>query len=452
MAKSPTALIKQGGKYGDLKRRLWFLLLALVVFRIGTHIPTPGIDPEQLTQLFRQQSGGVLGLFNLFSGGALSRFSVLALGIMPYISASIIMQLMTVIVPQLEAIKKEGEAGRRKITQYTRWFTLVLATFQAFGISVALESQPGLVIEPGTMFRFTAAVSLVTGTMFLMWLGEQIPERGLGNGISILIFAGIVSGLPGAMAGMGELVRTGSMSPFVALIIVALVILVTAFVVFVERGQRRITINYAKRQVGNRVYGGQSSYLPLKLNMSGVIPPIFASSLLLFPATLASFAGTGAGEDGTAGAFKTFMQNLSAALGYGQPLHMALYAALIIFFCFFYTGLVFNSRETADNLKKAGAFIPGIRPGQQTGEYIDKVLSRLTLWGAIYVTAVCLLPEILISWGNVPFYFGGTSLLIIVVVVMDFIAQLRAHMMSHQYEGLIKKANLRGAGRPGQLR
>ncbi|MFN9774944.1 MAG: preprotein translocase subunit SecY, partial [Burkholderiales bacterium] len=392
MAKTPTALIKQGGKYGDLKRRLWFLLLALVVFRIGTHIPTPGIDPEQLTQLFRQQSGGVLGLFNLFSGGALSRFSVLALGIMPYISASIIMQLLTVIVPQLEAIKKEGEAGRRKITQYTRWFTLVLATFQAFGISVALESQPGLVIEPGMMFRFTAAVSLVTGTMFLMWLGEQITERGLGNGISILIFAGIVSGLPGAMAGMGELVRTGSMSPFVALIIVALVVLVTAFVVFVERGQRRITINYAKRQVGNRVYGGQSSYLPLKLNMSGVIPPIFASSIILFPATAAQWFTSGDSES----VVVRFIKDLAATLSPGQPVYIALYAVAIVFFCFFYTALVFNSRETADNLKKSGAFVPGIRPGEQTAKYVDKILMRLTLAGAIYITAVCLLPEFLV--------------------------------------------------------
>ncbi|MCA3180078.1 MAG: preprotein translocase subunit SecY [Burkholderiaceae bacterium] len=444
MAKSPTALIKQGGKYGDLKRRLWFLLLALVVFRIGTHIPTPGIDPEQLTQLFRQQSGGVLGLFNLFSGGALSRFSVLALGIMPYISASIIMQLMTVIVPQLEAIKKEGEAGRRKITQYTRWFTLVLATFQAFGISVALESQPGLVIEPGTMFRFTAAVSLVTGTMFLMWLGEQITERGLGNGISILIFAGIVSGLPGAMAGMGELVRTGSMSPFVALIIVALVILVTAFVVFVERGQRRITINYAKRQVGNRVYGGQSSYLPLKLNMSGVIPPIFASSIILFPATAAQWFTSGDSESGVV----RFIKDLAATLAPGQPVYITLYAVAIVFFCFFYTALVFNSRETADNLKKSGAFVPGIRPGEQTAKYVDKILMRLTLAGAIYITAVCLLPEFLVLRWNVPFYFGGTSLLIIVVVTMDFMAQVQAYLMSHQYESLLKKTNFKGMGTP----
>jgi preprotein translocase subunit SecY len=444
LAKTPTALIKQGGKYGDLKRRLGFLLLALIVFRIGTHIPVPGIDPEQLTQLFKQQSGGMLGLFNLFSGGALSRFSVLALGIMPYISASIIMQLLTVVVPQLEAIKKEGEAGRRKITQYTRWFTLVLASFQAFGISMALESQPGLVLDPGLMFRFTAAVSLVTGTMFLMWLGEQITERGLGNGISILIFAGIAAGLPSAIGGMFELVRNGSMSPFVALIIVAAVVLVTAFVVFVERGQRRITINYAKRQVGNRVYGGQSSYLPLKLNMSGVIPPIFASSIILFPATAATWFTAGDSEN----PMVRFIKDVAATLSPGQPVYTALYAVAIIFFCFFYTALVFNSRETADNLKKSGAFVPGIRPGEQTAKYVDKILMRLTAAGAVYITLVCLVPEFLVLRWNVPFYFGGTSLLIIVVVTMDFMAQVQAYLMSHQYESLLKKTNFKGMGTP----
>jgi len=444
LAKTPTALIKQGGKYGDLKRRLGFLLLALIVFRIGTHIPVPGIDPEQLTLLFKQQSGGMLGLFNLFSGGALSRFSVLALGIMPYISASIIMQLLTVVLPQLEAIKKEGEAGRRKITQYTRWFTLVLASFQAFGISMALESQPGLVLDPGLMFRFTAAVSLVTGTMFLMWLGEQITERGLGNGISILIFAGIAAGLPSAIGGMFELVRNGSMSPFVALIIVAAVVLVTAFVVFVERGQRRITINYAKRQVGNRVYGGQSSYLPLKLNMSGVIPPIFASSIILFPATAATWFTAGDSENPVV----RFIKDLAATLSPGQPVYTALYAVAIIFFCFFYTALVFNSRETADNLKKSGAFVPGIRPGEQTAKYVDKILMRLTAAGAVYITLVCLVPEFLVLRWNVPFYFGGTSLLIIVVVTMDFMAQVQAYLMSHQYESLLKKTNFKGMGTP----
>jgi preprotein translocase subunit SecY len=445
LANNPTALIKAGGKYGDLKRRLLFLLFALVVFRLGTHIPVPGIDPDQLAQLFGGQRGSVLGLFNLFSGGALERFSVFALGIMPYISASIIMQLMTVIVPQLEAIKKEGEAGRRKITQYTRWFTLVLATFQAIGISIALESQPGLVIDPGLMFRLTSAVSLVTGTMFLMWLGEQVTERGLGNGISIIIFAGIVAGLPSAIGGMGELVRTGAMGPLVALIIVALVVAVTAFVVFVERGQRRITINYAKRQVGNRIYGGQSSYLPLKLNMSGVIPPIFASSIILFPATLAQWFTTG--EPGGSTAVR-WVREIAAMLSPGQPVYIAFYAGAIIFFCFFYTALVFNSRETADNLKKSGAFVPGIRPGDQTAKYVDKILMRLTLAGAIYITAVCLLPEFLVLRWNVPFYFGGTSLLIIVVVTMDFMAQVQAYLMSHQYESLLKKTNFKGLGTP----
>jgi len=444
LATSPTALIKQGGKYGDLKRRLWFLLLALVVYRIGAHVPVPGIDPDQLAQLFKSQQGGVLGLFNLFSGGALSRFTVFALGIMPYISASIIFQLLTVVVPQLEAIKKEGEAGRRKITQYTRWATLALASFQAVGISVALEAQPGLVIDPGLMFRFTAAVSLVTGTMFLMWLGEQITERGLGNGISIIIFAGIAAGLPSAIGGMGELVRTGSMSPLVALVIVALVILVTAFVVFVERGQRRITINYAKRQVGNRVYGGQSSYLPLKLNMSGVIPPIFASSIILFPATIAQWFTSGDSDNPVV----RIIKDLAATLSPGQPVYIALYAAAIVFFCFFYTALVFNSRETADNLKKSGAFVPGIRPGEQTARYVDKILMRLTLAGAVYITLVCLLPEFLVLRWNVPFYFGGTSLLIIVVVTMDFMSQVQAYLMSHQYESLLKKTNFKGMGTP----
>ena len=438
---SPAARIKQSGKYGDLKRRLIFLLLALVVYRIGAHIPVPGIDPNALSDLFKQQSGGVLGLFNLFSGGALSRFTVFALGIMPYISASIIMQLLTVVVPSLEAIKKEGEAGRRKITQYTRWFTLVLATFQAFGISIALEAQPGLVIDPGLMFQFTAAVSLVTGTMFLMWLGEQITERGLGNGISILIFAGIVAGLPSAIGGLFELVRTGSMSIIASLIIIALVIFVTFAVVFVERGQRKILVNYAKRQVGNKVYGGQSSHLPLKLNMSGVIPPIFASSIILLPATAVGWIATGSGE----GWFTRFLKDASALLQPGQPIYVMLYAAMIVFFCFFYTALVFNSRETADNLKKSGAFIPGIRPGDQTAKHIDRILGRLTLAGAIYITLVCLLPEFLVLKYNVPFYFGGTSLLIIVVVTMDFWAQVQSYVMSQQYESLLKKANFKAS-------
>ncbi len=441
MASTPAALVK-AGKFSDLKRRLIFLLLALVVYRIGAHIPVPGINPDQLAQLFSGQQGGILGMFNMFSGGALSRFTVFALGIMPYISASIIMQLLTVVVPQLEAIKKEGESGRRQITKYTRWFTVGLATFQALGISVALESQPGLVIEPGMQFRFVCVVSLVTGTMFLMWLGEQITERGLGNGISIIIYGGIAAGLPNAIAGMGELVRTGAMSAIVALIIIVLVALVTAAVVFVERGQRKITVNYAKRQVGNRVYGGQTSHLPLKLNMSGVIPPIFASSIILFPATLAQWFTSG---DVSNPAVR-FMKDVAATLSPGQPVYILLYAAAIVFFCFFYTALVFNSRETAENLKKSGAFVPGIRPGEQTARYIDRILMRLTLAGAIYITLVCLLPEFLVLKWNVPFYFGGTSLLIIVVVTMDFMSQVQAYVMSHQYESLLKKAGAKGMG------
>ncbi len=426
-------------RFADLRKRLIFLALALVVYRIGAHIPVPGIDPEQLAQLFKSQAGGILGLFNMFSGGALSRFTVFALGIMPYISASIIMQLMTVVVPTFEALKKEGEAGRRKITQYTRYATVFLAIFQAIGISVALESQPGLVIDPGMMFRFVTVTSLVTGTMFLMWLGEQITERGLGNGISIIIFAGIAAGLPSALGGLFELVRTGSMSALALLVIVFLVVLVTAFVCFVERGQRKILVNYAKRQVGNKVYAGQTSHLPLKLNMSGVIPPIFASSIILFPATLSSWFSS---SDSNA----SFLSDIAASLSPGQPLYIALYAAAIIFFCFFYTALVFNSKETADNLKKSGALIPGIRPGDQTAKFIDKILMRLTLVGAIYITLVCLLPEFMVLKWNVPFYFGGTSLLIIVVVTMDFMAQVQAYMMSQQYDSLLKKSNFKGGG------
>jgi len=428
------------GKLGDLKRRLWFLLGALVVYRIGTYIPVPGIDPNELSRLFQQGKGGILDMFNMFSGGALSRFSIFALGIMPYISASIIMQLLTVVQPQLEALKKEGEAGRRKITQYTRYATVVLSAFQALGISVALESQPGLVLDAGLAFRFTTVITLMTGTLFLMWLGEQITERGIGNGISMIIFAGIVAGLPSALAGSIELVRTNSISPFAALIIFALVVGVTAFVVFVEKGQRRILVNYAKRQVGNRLYGGQSSFLPLKLNMSGVIPPIFASSIILFPATLASWFGSNENM--------TWLKDVAAAMSPGQALYIILYASAIIFFCFFYTALVFNSKETADNLKKSGAFVPGIRPGEQTGRYIDRIITRLTLVGAIYITLVCLLPEFLNTQYNVPFYFGGTSLLITVVVTMDFMAQLQAYLMSHQYESLLKKANFKGSGFP----
>jgi preprotein translocase subunit SecY len=434
VATGSTSLAKTG-KFGDLRRRLVFLLLALVVYRIGAHIPVPGIDPAQLEQLFQGQQGGILSLFNMFSGGALSRFTVFALGIMPYISASIIMQLMTYVVPTFEQLKKEGEAGRRKITQYTRYGTLALAIFQAMGIALALEGSPGLVIDPGMGFRLTAVVSLVAGTMFLMWLGEQITERGLGNGISILIFAGIAAGLPSAIGGLLELVRTGAMNILVSIFIIALVILVTYFVVFVERGQRKILVNYARRQVGNKVYGGQSSHLPLKLNMAGVIPPIFASSIILLPTTVVSWVSTG---DST-----RWLRDIASALSPGQPIYVALYAAAIIFFCFFYTALVFNSRETADNLKKSGAFIPGIRPGDQTARYIDKILLRLTLAGAVYITAVCLLPEFLILKYNVPFYFGGTSLLIIVVVTMDFMAQVQNYMMSQQYESLLKKASFK---------
>ena len=423
-------------KMGDLKRRLWFLLGALIVYRIGAHIPVPGIDPATLEQLFRSQQGGILGMFNMFSGGALSRFTVFALGIMPYISASIIMQLLTVVSPQLEAMKKEGEAGRRKITQYTRYGTVVLALFQALGISIALESQPGLVVEPGLMFRITAVMTLVAGTMFLMWLGEQITERGIGNGISVIIFAGIAAGLPHAVGGTLELARTGAFSIPLVLMLFIGALLVTALVVFMERGQRKILVNYAKRQVGNKVYGGQSSHLPLKINMAGVIPPIFASSIILFPATLAGWFGSNESM--------SWLKDIGSALSPGQPVYVILYATAIIFFCFFYTALVFNPRETADNLKKSGAFVPGIRPGDQTARYIDKIMTRLTLVGAIYITLVCLLPEFLIVNWNVPFYFGGTSLLIIVVVTMDFMAQVQAYIMTHQYESLLKKANFKG--------
>jgi preprotein translocase subunit SecY len=436
LATSANQLAKSG-KYGDLRRRLVFLLLALVVYRLGAHIPVPGIDPNQLQQLFKGQQGGILNLFNMFSGGALQRFTVFALGIMPYISASIIMQLMTYVVPTLESLKKEGEAGRRKITQYTRYGTLGLALFQSLGIALALEGTSGLVLHPGFGFRMTTVVSLTAGTMFLMWLGEQITERGLGNGISILIFGGIAAGLPGAIGGLFELIRTGAMSIIAAILIIAVMIFVTFAVVFVERGQRKILVNYAKRQVGNKVYGGQSSHLPLKLNMSGVIPPIFASSIILLPATVVGWFATGEGM--------RWLKDISSALSPGQPIYVLLYAAMIIFFCFFYTALVFNSRETADNLKKSGAFIPGIRPGEQTARHIDKILSRLTLAGAAYITAVCLLPEFLVLKYNVPFYFGGTSLLIIVVVTMDFWSQVQSYVMSQQYESLLKKANFKAS-------
>ncbi|KQV79540.1 preprotein translocase subunit SecY [Massilia sp. Root351] len=421
--------------------RLWFLLGALVVYRIGAHVPVPGVDPVQLAALFKQQEGGILGMFNMFSGGALSRFTVFALGITPYISASIIMQLLSIVSPQMEALKKEGESGRRKITQYTRYATVALALFQALGVSVALESQPGLVLDPGLGFRFVTIVTLLTGTMFLMWLGEQITERGLGNGISIIIFAGIAAGLPGALGGLFSQVSTGSIGSFSAILIVVLVALVTYAVVFVERGQRKILVNYAKRQVGNKIYGGQTSHLPLKLNMAGVIPPIFASSIILFPATLVEWFSKGADKSSPV---VGFMKDLAASLSPGEPIHALLYAIAIVFFCFFYTALVFNSKETADNLKKSGAFVPGIRPGEQTARYIDKILTRLTLAGAIYITLVCLLPEFMNAQWKVPFYFGGTSLLIIVVVTMDFMAQVQNYVMSQQYESLLRKANFKG--------
>jgi len=421
--------------------RLWFLLGALVVYRIGAHIPVPGIDPVQLAALFKQNEGGILGMFNMFSGGALSRFTVFALGIMPYISASIIMQLGSIVSPQLEALKKEGEAGRRKITQYTRYLTVALALFQAFGIAVALEAQPNLVIDPGLGFRFVTIVTLLTGTMFLMWLGEQITERGLGNGISIIIFAGIAAGLPSALGGLFTLVSNGSIGSFSAIAIVVLVAAVTYAVVFVERGQRKILVNYAKRQVGNKIYGGQTSHLPLKLNMAGVIPPIFASSIILFPATIVDWFTRGKDSSGPV---IGFLKDLAASMAPGEPIHALLYAVAIVFFCFFYTALVFNSKETADNLKKSGAFVPGIRPGEQTARYIDKILMRLTLAGAVYITLVCLVPEFMTAQWKVPFYFGGTSLLIIVVVTMDFMAQVQNYVMSQQYDSLLRKANFKG--------
>ncbi|HET9748053.1 MAG TPA: preprotein translocase subunit SecY [Casimicrobiaceae bacterium] len=433
--------LKSGTKYGDLKRRLWFLLGAMVVYRIGTHIPVPGINASVLDELFRGQQGGILGLLNVFSGGALARFSIFALGIMPYISASIIMQLCTTIVPSLEALKKEGQAGQRKITQYTRYSTLGLSFFQALAISTALEAQPGLVLDPGFTFRLVSAVTLVTGTMFLMWLGEQITERGLGNGISLIIFAGIAAGLPRAIGQTLEQGRTGAYSWILIIGLVALVVVVTAFVVFMERALRKILVNYAKRQVGNRVYQGQSSHLPLKINMAGVIPPIFASSIILFPATIAQWAGTGEST--------VWLRDLAATLAPGQPVHEILYAAAIIFFCFFYTALQYNPKETADNLKKSGAFIPGYRPGEQTAKYLEKITLRLTLIGSIYLVVVCFIPNFLIAWKNVPFYFGGTSLLIIVVVTMDFMTQVQAYLMSQQYESLLRKANFK-AGVPSR--
>ena len=433
---------KGAGGLSELKQRLWFVFVALVVLRLGSFVPIPGIDAAVLAQFFEQQKGTIVEMFNMFSGGALERASVLALGIMPYISASIIMQLLTVMTPKFAELKKEGEAGRRKISQYTRYGTLVLATIQSIAIARSLpDMMQGLVINAGFSFYFTAVVSLVTGTMFLMWLGEQITERGIGNGISIIIFAGIVAGMPSAVGQTAEMARQGELHLLVLLLIGVVVFAITFLVVFVERGQRRIVVNYAKRQQGRKVFAAQSTHLPLKVNMAGVIPPIFASSLIMFPGSIASWFGQG---DGTVA---DFLQGFSQAVSPGQPLYVLMLAAAIIFFCFFYTALVFNPRETADNLKKSGAFIPGIRPGEQTSKYIDKVMTRLTLAGAMYITFVCLVPQFMIMAWDVQFYFGGTSLLIIVVVIMDFMAQVQTHMMSHQYDNVLKKANLKGQGR-----
>jgi len=440
---NPAAALGEAARFADLRARLFFLLGSLIVYRIGTFIPVPGIDPTALEQFFQDQSGTIFNMINMFSGGALQRLSIFALGIMPYISSSIIIQLAGSSVPALKELKKEGESGRRKITQYTRYGTIVLATFQAIAAAAALQNQ-GLVLNPGPSFIVTAAVTLVTGTIFLMWLGEQITERGIGNGISMIILSSIIAGLPAAIGGTLELVNTGEMQPATALILLILVLAVTGLVAFIERGQRRITVHYAKRQQGRKMYAGQSSHLPFKLNMSGVIPPIFASSIIMFPTAIASWFATNQGFG--------WLQALAANLQPGHPVYILLYASLIMFFCFFYTAMVFNSRETADSLKRSGAFIPGIRPGHQTSEYIDRVLTRLTFWGGLYIMAVCLLPEFMILYWQVPFYFGGTSLLIIVVVMMDFMAQLQAHMMSHQYEGMLKKANLKGYGKAGQIR
>ncbi|MGX2041629.1 preprotein translocase subunit SecY [Methylocaldum sp. MU1018] len=439
MSTSTSTLSDRFGRLTELRQRLFFVIGALVVYRIGAHVPIPGVDPKALAAMFSQQGGSILDMVNMFSGGALKRLSIFALGIMPYISASIIMQLMAGVIPKLEQIKKEGESGRKKINQYTRYGTVFLATFQAVGVGLALQNQSAsgvpVVISPGIHFLFITAASLVCGTVFLMWLGEQVTERGIGNGISIIIFAGIVAGLPSAIGGTLELARTGELAMISIVGLFGIALAVTGLVVFVERGQRRITINYAKRQEGRRMYAAHKSFLPLKLNMSGVIPPIFASSIILFPATLAGWFGNSKGLG--------WLQDIATTLSPGQPLYVLCYASAIVFFCFFYAALVFNSNETAENLKKSGAFVPGVRPGQQTAAYIDAVMTRLTLAGAIYITAVCLLPEFLIVYWNVPFYFGGTSLLIIVVVVMDFMSQIQTYIISHQYEGLLKKSNIK---------
>jgi len=446
---NPADAAKSGSKFAELRTRILFLVGALIVFRAGTYIPVPGVDPAALASFFDQQAGNMLALFNLFSGGALSRFGIFALGIMPYISSSIIMQMASMIVPSLQVLRKEGESGRRKITQYTRYGTVGLSAFQSIAAASWLQSQPGVVVNPGSAFLITACITLVTGTMFLMWLGEQITERGIGNGISMIILAGIVAGLPAGIAGTAELVRNGEMSSATAILLLLGAIAATTFVVYMERAQRRITVNYARRQQGRKMYAAQSTHLPFKINMSGVIPPIFASSILMFPATIAQFFGQSANPT----AVQNALQTIGANLGPGQPIYVILYAAMIIFFCFFYTALVFNSKDTADNLKRSGAFVPGIRPGAQTAEYIDRVLTRLTFWGALYIAGVCLLPEIFrMFYPSVPFNFGGTSLLILVVVTMDFMSQMQAHAMSHQYEGMMQKANLRNYGRSGSIR
>ena len=446
---NPADVAKATGKLSELKFRIMFLVGALIVYRAGTYIPVPGVDPAALAAFFDQQAGNILGLFNLFSGGALARFGIFALGIMPYISSSIIMQMASMVVPTLQALRKEGESGRRKITQYTRYGTVGLSLFQSIAAATWLQSQPGVVVNAGPGFLITACITLVTGTMFLMWLGEQITERGVGNGISMIILAGIVAGLPAAVAGTAELVRNGEMSAAMAILMLVGAIAATTFVVFMERAQRRITVNYARRQQGRRLYAAQSTHLPFKINMAGVIPPIFASSILLFPATIAQFFGQAAEPN----FMQRALQTIGVNLGPGQPIYVLLYAVMIIFFCFFYTALVFNSKDTADNLKRSGAFVPGIRPGAQTAEYLDKVLTRLTFWGSLYIAGVCLLPELVrMFYPSMPFSFGGTSLLILVVVSMDFMSQLQAHTMSHQYEGMMQKANLRNYGRSGTIR
>ena len=444
---NPADLAKQAGKLGELKARLLFLIGALIVYRVGTFIPVPGVDPAALATWFEQQSGGILGMFNMFSGGALSRFGIFALGIIPYISSSIIMQMASHIVPQLQQLRKEGEQGRRQIVKYTRYGTVLLASFQSIAAANFLQSQGTLVVNPGPAFLITACITLVTGTVFLMWLGEQITERGIGNGISMIILASIVAGLPAAIAGTAELVSTGEMSPITAIMMLVGGVAAIIFVVYMERAQRRITVNYARRQQGRKMFQAQSTHLPFKINMSGVIPPIFASSILMFPATIAQFFGQAAEPN----AAQRALQTIGANLGPGQPVYVLLYASMIIFFCFFYTALMFNPKDVAENLKKSGAFIPGIRPGEQSARYIDGVLTRLTMFGALYITAVCLLPQFLVVSANVPFYLGGTSLLIVVVVVMDFMSQVQSHLVSQQYESLMKKSNLKGYG-SGMLR